>query len=271
MASLARQRATASGSTKLERKGECDASRQQQADCQAAAPGIGRVNACHALKLIALTFAVVSTAFSAGLITAVPTPLSSAVSYGESDANAAEAIWKPMQGRQLRVVEPVVRHVASDPELDADEMPDMDVTPRSKAIRDYGLPKDHPYTPPEARQKTALTRPLRTAEFYASRGGTLRIAARANASDADLVDIGSSGPRDGWPKGVFRTHDADPDPIVVTFDGFLAQEAAKRVIDAALPQMRRAAVTSDKGGSRTSQGRSNDLTWLPHDHVAVRP
>lgn len=34
--------------------------------------------------------------------------------------------------------------------------------------------------------------------------------------------------------------------------------------------MRRAGVTADNGGSRTSKGRSNDLTWLPHNHATVK-
>ena len=238
------------------------------ADCNAAAPGIGRVTACHALKLIAVTFSVVSLAFSADIISVMPTVTSSRLlnqpeaTTDSTWANAAapQTVWNP---------KPVLPGGAADPATEADgpvAVPQMDATPRAEPIRDYGLPKDHPYTPPEARVKTALTRPLRTADYYARAGGVLHVAPRANATDgipngADL--------RSGWPKGVFRTHEADPDPIVCTFDGFLAQGDAQRVIESALPQMRRAGVTADDGGSRTSQGRSNDLTWLPHDHAAV--
>ena len=232
---------------------------QPEVDCHAAAPAVGSLNACHALKLIALTFAVLFAAFSAELISITPN-----FSLAEEKQPAASRTWKPMAGQRLHVVHTVKTKDAV--------LPTMDSTPRSEPIRDYGLPKDHPYTPPEARQRTALASPLRTAEYYAGAGGILHIAPRVNATD-DMVG-GSSGagpgPREGWPKGVFRTHAADPDPIVVTFDGFLAAEEARAVIDAALPQMRRAGVTADNGGSRHSQGRSNDLTWLPHDHTAVR-
>jgi hypothetical protein len=165
-----------------------------------------------------------------------------------------------MAGQRLQVVHTVAKDAT---------LPEMDARPRSEPIRDYGLPKDHPYTPPEARQKTALARPLRTAEYYAGAGGRLHTAPRVNATDGMVGGSSGPGPREGWPKGVFRTHAADPDPIVVTFDSFLGAEEAAGVINAALPQMRRAAVTADNGGSRTSQGRSNDLTWLPHDHTAV--
>ena len=34
--------------------------------------------------------------------------------------------------------------------------------------------------------------------------------------------------------------------------------------------MKRAGVTADNGGSRKSSGRSNDLTWLPHNHPTVK-
>ena len=112
-------------------------------------------------------------------------------------------------------------------------MPVMDAAPRSQPHRDYGLPKDHPYTPPEERETTQMTRPLRTASWYASKGGVLHTAGRGNDT-----------------RGVFRTHEADPDPIVVTFEDVLDEAAAARVIAAALPKMRRAGVTADNGGTR---------------------
>ena len=258
-----------------------------EADCQAAAPGIGRLNACHALKFIALTFAVMSIAFSADLISVFPAGAAPAAADsgggGGGDA-AAEQNWKPMAGERLQVVKPVVKQQESNAPVAAaaaaaapaaaEPIPEMDAAPRSEPTMDYGLPKDHPYTPPEERQKTSLARPLRTADYYANyAGGVLHAAPRANVSDDDAImtrRAHPNGPKRGWPEGVFRTHTADPDPIVATFDDFLSQEDAHRVIDAALPQMRRAGVTADNGGSRTSAGRSNDLTWLQHDHPAVR-
>eukprot|EP01050_Picozoa_sp_SAG11_P023811 SAG11_NODE_4899_length_1730_cov_1.749847_1_plen_90_part_00 len=39
------------------------------------------------------------------------------------------------------------------------------------------------------------------------------------------------------------------------------------LIATAAPLMRRAGVTTNDGkGGRKSSGRTNDLTWLPHDH-----
>jgi hypothetical protein len=102
--------------------------------------------------------------------------------------------------------------------------------------------KDHPYTPPEERISTPVH--LRTAEEYAAAGGTLVSA----ADDA------------------FRTHSADPDPVVTTFSDVLSAEDCEEIIRLAKPRMSRAGVTTDDGkGGRQSTGRTNDSTWLPHD------
>lgn len=101
----------------------------KEADCQAAAPGIGKLNACHALKFIAVTFAVLSLAFSADLISVFPSAGLTAAGGAEPSA----AAWKDMKGERLQVVRPVV---VEEP------MPEMDTAPRADPIQDYGLPKD---------------------------------------------------------------------------------------------------------------------------------
>lgn len=107
---------------------------------------------------------------------------------------------------------------------------------------DYGLPKDHPYTAPPDRLKIGVVLP--TADDYAAAGGQVF---------AGGVDC-------------FRTHGADPDPVVATFSGVLSPEDCQEVIDLAAPRMSRAGVTTDDGKSgRQSTGRTNDSTWLPHD------
>lgn len=95
---------------------------------------------------------------------------------------------------------------------------------------DFGRILQHPYTVPEKRERTVLTRPLRTAAYYATKGGVLHVAERV-ANESEVL------PRAGWPKGVFRTHHADPDPIVATFDKFASAETAAAVIAVALPQV----------------------------------
>ena len=215
-----------------------------EADCDAAAPGIGGFTACHALKLTAFTFALLSLAIWTGTLDPGAEPL-----RPESRDQAAGRPAGATGG--LGAIRPVAQQQA-DSGAGAEPMPVMDAAPRSQPHRDYGLPKDHPYTPPEERETTQMTRPLRTASWYSSKGGVLHTAGRGNDT-----------------RGVFRTHEADPDPIVVTFEDVLDEAAAARVIAAALPKMRRAGVTADNGGTRKSDGRSNDLTWLSHSAPEV--
>ena len=64
---------------------------------------------------------------------------------------------------------------------------------QQSSFQDYGLPKDHPYTPPQDRVPTAVV--LRTREEYAEAGGTLLGAADTPHAATD--------------KPPFRTHAGD--------------------------------------------------------------
>ena len=87
-------------------------------------------------------------------------------------------------------------------------------------------------------------RPCARARSYAAAGGTI-YAAHPEA---------------------YRTHADDTDPTVATFDGILTEEEIAHIIETALPKLRRAGVTTEKGtGGRQSAGRTNSLAWLPHD------
>ena len=87
-------------------------------------------------------------------------------------------------------------------------------------------------------------RPCARARSYAAAGGTI-YAAHPEA---------------------YRTHADDTDPTVATFDGILTGEEIAHIIETALPKLRRAGVTTEKGtGGRQSAGRTNSLAWLPHD------
>ena len=47
---------------------------------------------------------------------------------------------------------------------------------------------------------------------------------------------------------------------------------AAEIIATAEPRMRRAGVTTNDGkGGRPSSGRTNDLTWMAHDHCLPVP
>ena len=46
----------------------------------------------------------------------------------------------------------------------------------------------------------------------------------------------------------------------------MTEEEIAHIIETALPKLRRAGVTTEKGtGGRQSAGRTNSLAWLPHD------
>jgi len=112
--------------------------------------------------------------------------------------------------------------------------------------RFYGQPGDHKYTAPAGRVHSAT--PLRTAKDYEAMGGTLHTA----SSDA------------------YRTHKEDADPIVATFENVLSTEEIAHIKEVATPKLRRAGVTTDAGtGGRVSQGRTNDLAWVPHDTTPI--
>ena len=111
-------------------------------------------------------------------------------------------------------------------------------------VNDYGplLSGDHRYTPPHGRLPSSCA--LRTAQEYAELGGVAWVA----GADA------------------FRTHDEDEDPVVCTFDNLLTSEECQHIKQVATPKLRRAGVTTDSGkGGRTSDGRTNELAWVPHD------
>ena len=107
--------------------------------------------------------------------------------------------------------------------------------------KDYGAPADHLYCPPAMRVPSSCN--VRTVQEYAELGGKHEVA----------------------PPTAHRTHAGDADPVVFTFADFLSAEEAQCIIETADPVMRRAGVTTNDGkGGRKSNGRTNDLAWLPH-------
>ena len=137
-------------------------------DCKTAAPSLAGVDACTVLQASGVAFVVLMAAFTSGAVT--------------PDAPGIVAV----EG---------ARNPGGGPaESQVSELARMDSTPRTEPHADYGLPKDHPYTPPELRTATDLPIPLRTAEYYRSQNFTVH----------------APGDRK------FRTHPADPDPIVVS-------------------------------------------------------
>eukprot|EP01050_Picozoa_sp_SAG11_P005083 SAG11_NODE_343_length_10455_cov_7.072036_8_plen_129_part_00 len=82
-------------------------------------------------------------------------------------------------------------------------------------VEDYGLPKDHPYTPPELRVASELA--LRSEEDYAKLGGKL------------------------WRAGAecFRTYAGDTDPIVASFDDVLTEEEVEMIVSISKPKVTR--------------------------------
>ena len=122
--------------------------------------------------------------------------------------------------------------------------------PEQQAFKDYGLPKDHPYTPAEDRIPAHVA--LRTRDEYAKLGGVL-----LGAADT---------PHAATEKPPFRTHGGDDDPVVASFMGAITAEEAAHLVGHAQPFMTRAGVTTDEGkGGRHSNGRTNNSTWLKHD------
>ena len=97
--------------------------------------------------------------------------------------------------------------------------------------------KDSPYLPPRSRTPALL--PVRTARQYEAwevEAGLSAAAVRALA----------------------------PDPIVRTYRGFFSSDECAHVQSVAASKMRRATVSSAKGG-KTMGGRTGDNAWLPHD------
>ena len=193
-------------------------------DCKAAAPRLLGIAACTLTKLAALLFASLAASFASGLVSSFPI---------QSADGAKLAMPRPIEVSASGFVQP-----RREP---------LDLAPRSASHHDYGLPKDHPYTPPAQREASQLDHALRTPEYYASKGCTIHSAG----------------------SGALRTHPLDPDPVVVTLDGLFGPDEAAKIIAAARPQMRRAGVTADNGGTRKSTGRSNNLAWLSHRHDMV--
>ncbi|MCA9689407.1 MAG: 2OG-Fe(II) oxygenase [Nannocystaceae bacterium] len=58
------------------------------------------------------------------------------------------------------------------------------------------------------------------------------------------------------------------DPLVHRFDAFVSDDECAHIIAVARPGLRRGEVSGEAGGVR-SPGRSNDLTWVPHELDAV--
>ncbi|MCA9714668.1 MAG: 2OG-Fe(II) oxygenase [Myxococcales bacterium] len=54
------------------------------------------------------------------------------------------------------------------------------------------------------------------------------------------------------------------DPIVYAFDDFVTDDECRHITEIARPHLQRGQVSGVNGGVQ-SQGRSNELTWLPHD------
>ena len=85
-------------------------------------------------------------------------------------------------------------------------------------------------------------------------------------SPAALQSLRGLGSYEAWesshPQTPVTIHSTDP--IVRSYDTFFTPEEGAEVKRLAEPDMSRAVVSTTSGGAK-ADGRTNDVTWLPHD------